>query len=149
MKKEILLRGLIGAPMGITIGFLITLFISIAIGNGTFEPVVPSLVQTMGSELNALILQTVLCALLGSGFAMASVIWEIESLSIAKQSGIYFAISCALMFPVAYFANWMEHTLIGALSYMLIFVAIFIVVWFVQYMVYRAQIKQINKGIKG
>ena len=47
------------------------------IGDGSFYPVTPELIDTMKNELNAVILQTILCGILGTGFAMASVIWEL------------------------------------------------------------------------
>ena len=76
----------------------------------------------MGNQLNAVILQTILCAILGVGFAMASVIWEIDSWSLAKQSGVYFLVISVVMLPIAYFANWMKHSIAGVLSYVGIFV---------------------------
>ncbi|MFV0255131.1 MAG: DUF3021 family protein [Erysipelotrichaceae bacterium] len=33
--------------------------------------------------------------------------WEIDSWSLAKQSGIYFFIVCVAFFPVSYLANWL------------------------------------------
>lgn len=102
MKKKIILRGLFGLPVGIAIGFVITLLISICIGDGSFYPVTPELIQTTGNELNAVILQTILCAILGVGFAMASVIWEIDSWSIAKQSGVYFLIISVVILSISF-----------------------------------------------
>ena len=58
MKKKVILRGLFGLPVGIAIGFVITLLISICIGDGAFYPVTPELIQTTGNQLNAVILQT-------------------------------------------------------------------------------------------
>lgn len=136
MKKKILMRGLFGLPTGIAIGFVITLIISICIGNGSFYPVTPELIDATGNELNAVILQTVLCAIMGAGFAAASIIWELDSWSLAKQSGI--------MLPIAYFTNWMKHTVLGVLSYVAIFVAIFVVVWLSQYLLWKRKIKQMN-----
>ena len=107
MKNQIIKRGLVGFPVGIAIGFVITLIISACIRDGSYYPVTPELIGSMGNELNAVILQTVLCGIMGSGFAMASVIWELDSWSLAKQSGIYFLIACIIMFPIAYIANWM------------------------------------------
>ena len=124
MKKKMIQRGLLGFPLGIAIGFVITVIISMCIGDGSFYPVTPELIDTMKNELNAVILQTILCGILGTGFAMASVIWEIDSWSLAKQSGIYFSIACVTMFPIAYITNWMKHNAIGILSYVGIFVAI-------------------------
>ena len=147
MKKKILTRGLIGFPIGIAIGFVITIIISICIGKGSFYPVRPELAETMGSELNAVILQTALCGIMGSGFAMASVIWELDSWSLIKQSGIYFLIISVSMLPIAYIANWMEHSVAGILSYAGIFVASFVVVWLIQYFVWKSKIKKMNECI--
>ena len=144
MKKKILMRGLLGLPTGIAIGFVITLIISACIGNGSFYPVTPELIDTMGNELNAVILQTVLCAVMGVGFAAASVIWELDSWSLAKQSGIYFAIISVIMLPIAYVTNWMKHTVLGVLSYVAIFAAIFVVVWLSQYLLWKRKIKKMN-----
>ena len=144
MKKKIIMRGLLGLPTGIAIGFVITLIISACIGNGSFYPVTPELIDTMGNELNAVILQTVLCAVMGVGFAAASVIWELDSWSLAKQSGIYFMIISVIMLPIAYVTNWMKHTALGVLSYVAIFVAIFVIVWLSQYLLWKRKINKMN-----
>lgn len=144
MKKKIIMRGLFGLPTGIAIGFVITLIISACIGNGSFYPVTPELIDTMGNELNAVILQTVLCAIMGVGFAAASVIWELDSWSLAKQSGVYFMIISVVMLPIAYVTNWMKHTILGVLSYVAIFAAIFVVVWLSQYLIWKRKIKKMN-----
>ena len=145
MKEKMLKRGLLGLPIGIAIGHIITLIISAGFGDGGYYPVTPELINTMGNELNAVILQTVLCGIMGTGFAMASVIWELDSWSLAKQSGIYFLIACILMLPIAYIAGWMEHSIGGFLSYVGIFVAIFIAVWLAQYLSWKWKIKKMNE----
>ena len=81
---------------------------------------------------------------MGSCFAMASLIWEIDSWNLAKQSGIYFAVACIVMLPIAYFMNWMKHDVFGILSYAGVFVAIFLVVWLVQFFVWKAKVRKIN-----
>lgn len=148
MKNKMIKRGLFGFPVGIAIGFVITVIISACVGDGNFYPVTPELAGTMGSELNAVILQTVLCGVMGAGFAAASVIWELDSWSLAKQSGIYFLIACILMLPIAYAANWMEHSVGGILSYVGIFVAIFITVWITQYLSWKRKIKKMNALVR-
>lgn len=147
MKKQIIKRGLFGFPIGIAIGFVITLIISACVGDGNFYPVTPELIDMMGNELNAVILQTVLCGVMGTGFAMASVIWELDSWSLAKQSGIYFLIACVIMLPIAYVTNWMKHTILGVLSYVGIFVAIFLSVWLSQYLSWKRKIRKINNFV--
>lgn len=148
MKKKLIQRGFLGVLLGIAIGYVITVIVSICIGDGLFYPVNLKLVNMMGNELNAILLQTALSGIIGTGFAMASVIWEIDSWSLAKQSGIYFAIACMVMLPISYFANWMPHSTGGILSYVGIFVAIFLFTWLVQYSVLKRKVKKMNEGIK-
>ena len=59
MKKKMIQRGLLGFPLGIAIGFVITVIISMCIGDGSFYPVTPELIDTMKNELNAVILQNI------------------------------------------------------------------------------------------
>ena len=137
----------IGLPVGIAMGYIITLIISACIGDGTFYSVAPELTEKMGNELNAVILQTVLCGVIGGGFAAASVIWELDSWSLAKQSGVYFLVIGIILLPIAYVTNWMQHTVVGLLSYIGIFVGIFMAVWFSQYFCWKQQIKKINDRV--
>ena len=148
MKNRIIKLALIGFPVGIVISFVITLIISACIGDGFYYPVTPEFIGLMGNELNAVILQTVLCGIIGSGFAMASVIWDIDSWSLAKQSAIYFLIACIIMFPIAYITNWMKHSIAGVLSYVGIFVVIFVIAWLVQYLSWKRKIKRMNDCFK-
>ena len=133
--KKALLRGLIGFPIGVTIGYAIAILTSLSFGKGHYSPVV------------AVILQFFLCGIIGVAFAAMSVIWESERLNLAAQSGINFLLSVCTMLPIAYFCHWMEHSLSGVLSYMAIFAGIYASIWVVMYSVYRARIKQINADL--
>ncbi len=147
MKKKIFLRGISGIPLGLAIGYLITIIISLILANGYYSPCVPELTVMMGSEIKAVLLQALLCGILGMGFAASSVIWEIENWGIVKQTGIYFLIVSVIMMPVAYFTFWMEHSLNGVLSYFGTFVLIFAVVWIVQYLRGRHNVKKMNEAL--
>lgn len=149
MKKKIFLRGLLGFPLGMALGDIITIFGSMLWAKGgVYAPCVPALVEAMGGEVYAVALQTFLCGFMGAAFAMSSVIWEIDRWSIAKQTGIYFLITALVMMPIAYITNWMEHSLIGFLSYFGIFVAIFIIVWTSQYFAMKKRIEAISRRVK-
>ncbi len=148
MKKKVLQRGLLGFPLGVFMGYTITILISLFSAEGAYSPCVPTLIDVFGSEIGAVVFQAILCGMLGASFAAASLIWEKDNWSIVKQTGIYFLIAAATMFPVAYFAHWMEHTLSGVLMYAGIFAAIFVLMWGVQYGIWRGKIKRINKRIE-
>lgn len=147
LKKKIFHRILIGFPIGISIGNLIMILISLRWANGYYSPCVPGLITAMGNEINAVMIQTVLCGLLGIGFSASSVIWEIEHWSIVKQTGIYFLIISVIMLPIAYFMYWMEHSVTGFVSYFGIFILIFAVMWIIQFITGKHNVKKINKKL--
>lgn len=144
MKKKIFLRGLLGFPLGIAIGHVFSIIGSLVYGNGAFYPCTPELISLTGNEIGAVILQSFLCGVCGTSFAASSVVWEKQNWSIAKQTGIYFLINVACMLPIAYFLNWMEHSLAGLLAYLGIFAFYFALIWAIQYFVWKQSIKRMN-----
>lgn len=147
MRKKIVLRSISGFPLGLAIGYVISIIYSFLLADGYYSPCVPEFIAVMGNEINAVLLQALLCGVLGSGFSTASVIWEIEHWSLFRQTGIYFLIISVIMMPIAYAMYWMEHTLMGVLRYFGIFILIFAVIWFVQYMIAKRNVKKLNENL--
>lgn len=147
MKKKIILRGALGLPIGITIGYLITIVISLVWAEGYYAPCVPELAAVMGNEIKAVMVQTLLCGLLGIGFGASGVIWEIERWSIVKQTGIYFLIVSVIMMPIAYLLYWMEHSVAGFLSYFGIFALIFALVWVIEFAIGKQNVRKLNDSL--
>ena len=119
MKKKLLLRGALGFPIGIAIGYVITICISLMWAGGYYSPCAPELAEALGNEISAVILQALLCGLLGAGFAASSVIWEMESWSIARQTGVYFfiiSLSCcpSPMWRIGWSTAWRGFSAISA-----------------------------------
>ncbi len=146
-KRQVWMRALVGALAGVTLGLIITILISAVQGGGEYAPVVPALAAEVGSELGAVALQTALCALLGGVCGGASVVWQIDRWSIARQSGVYFLLLAAAMLPIAYVLHWMEHSLWGVVSYAGIFLGIFAAAWIGQYLALRAKFKRIQQKL--
>lgn len=147
MKKKIILRTLLGFPLGVAIGYLLTIFFSLCFANGYYSPCEPELVKMLGNEINAVILQTALCGLLGIGFSVGSVIWEVERWSIVKQTGVYFLIVSLIMMPLAYLMYWMEHSVKGFFSYFGIFIFVFIIIWIISFIIGKYNIKRMNANL--
>lgn len=147
MKKKAFLRGLLGFPLGIAIGHVISVICSLLFGDGTFQPCTSELIALAGNEVNAIILQTFFCGIVGTGFAASSVVWEKETWSIAKQTGSYFLINSLIMLPVAYFLQWMEHSLKGFLIYFGLFTFYFGIMWVIQYFIWKHTLKKMNKRL--
>lgn len=147
MKKKIIARSAIGFPLGIAMGYLITIVISLIWAKGYYSPCIPQLAEVMGNEINAVVLQAILCGILGAGFGGASAIWEIENWSLVKQTGVYFAVISVIMMPIAYFTYWMKHSVTGFLSYFGIFTLIFVIIWIVQFIAGKRNVNKMNEGL--
>lgn len=148
MKKKVMLRCLIGAPIGLSISFIITLIISIIINKGEYYPVVPQLTSLCGNELNAVIIQTVCSLIYGAVFGGASAIWEVEKWSLLKQTVIHCLIISVSSFPIAYFMYWMPHSFWGIAGYIAIFFFIYFFIWISWYFAMRKRIRELNEKIK-
>ncbi len=144
MLQKAFQRALIGLPIGIFITYTITILVSLLIGEGVYSPVVPSLAAQAGGELNAVLLQYALSALLGMGLAAGSVVWENESWSLFRRTAVHLLITAGLMFPIAYINRWMPPTLLGVLAYMLIFIVAYAIIWGVQWMIWMRRVREIN-----
>lgn len=149
MKKKILSRCLLGAPIGLTVSVVITILVSlITQRGGRYFPVVPELVADCGSELGAVVLQTVLSFVYGAAIGGASVVWETEW-SLLKQTVLHLVIVSLSMLPIAYFCRWMPHSLAGILVYIGIFIAVYAVIWLSQYRSMKKRVQQMNERVAG
>lgn len=148
MKKRIATRCLLGAPIGLAISTLITIFISLTVGDGRYYPVVPELATDFGTELNAVLAQAVFSLLYGAAWGGASVIWEQEGWSILRQSAAHLAVCSLATFPIAYFMRWMQHTPSGFLLYFGIFLCVYAVLWLSLYGAMKKRIRQINERMR-
>jgi len=147
MKIKVLKRALIGAPIGVTISTIILTVISLLEGEGSYYAAVPQLVNDTGSEITAVIVQTLCSMLYGAAFAGASTIWENEKWSILRQTATHLIVCSVSTLPIAYFMHWMEHSLSGILSYCAIFLFIYAVIWFSQYSAIKRRIDKLNRNL--
>ncbi|MGM9567307.1 MAG: DUF3021 domain-containing protein [Clostridia bacterium] len=148
MKKKLIFRCLIGAPLGLALSTLITVLISLTVADGNYYAVVPALIEDCGSELNAVLLQTVCSLLYGAAWAGASLIWEKENRSLLWQTTIHFIVCSAATFPIAYITQWMEHSLWGVLSYFAIFFGIYLMIWIAQYTAIWIRLQKMNTRMR-
>ncbi len=148
MKKKILLRSILGAPIGATISSIIAIIISLCIGHGEYISVTQELIDWCGSETTAVIVQTLCSMFIGAVCSVSSVIWEIENWSLTKQTLIHFAIFIILFIPMSYILNWMPHNLYGALCYFASFIFMYILIWVSTYFSIKAKINKMNKQLQ-
>ena len=145
--KKIVSRVLYSFPIGISCSVGISLLLSLIFGEGKYYPFASPLVLFTGSEVKAMLMQTILSGILGSVFGGMSFIWEIERWSILKQTAVYFLSVSIPMMGISYLLYWMEHSLNGFLLYFLIFVMVFIVVWLLNFAIYWFKVRRINEEL--
>lgn len=146
--KNILKRFIQSGAFGISIGFLIILFGSLIKGDGNFYIAAPSTINQFGSEVNAALAQTIGTFIVGGTFGLASLVNDRDDYSIAKQTAIHFLITAPTMMVIAYVLRWMERSAQGILIYFIVFVTIYFLSWLGQYLYWKNQLKDINKGLK-
>ena len=145
--KKALLRGLMGAPIGVTISYAITIVTALAFGGGRFSPVVPAMVEAMGSEINAVMLQFGLPFLMGFVFAMASCIWEVERWGILLQTLLHFCTIAPVTLFIAWVCHWSDYTLGGLWGYFGIFTVIYTAIYLAETLNARAKIRRANQKL--
>ena len=147
MKKKIMKRMLRGFPQGIALGYVISVCCSLIAGNGNYYACDPRLIQTLGNEITAVLVQLLCTGIIGSAFSAGTIVFEIDSWNIAKQNAVYFLVGSLAMMPIAYLMNWMEHSLIGVVGNFLVFTIIFLACWIANYLILRNRIKKMNQNV--
>lgn len=148
MRKKLLRRVLLGAPLGLALSYAITIAISLTVGDGRFYAVVPALTTACGGDEALAVTLQALCSLLyGGAWGGASVIWESERLNLAAQSALHLAVCSCATFPTAWLLHWMRHSLGGVLSYFAIFCGVYLLVWLGQYWAIRRRLRQVNNRL--
>ena len=85
MFKSIAKACLIGALAGIAADYLAALFASYMLHLGYFMPCLASLPEQVGGELNAVLLQLLVCVLLGAASGTALMMWHRKYLRSTKK----------------------------------------------------------------
>ena len=148
MKKKILIRSLLGAPIGVTVSLIITIIFSLSMGHGEYFPAPHELIDWCGNEVTAVIVQIICSLFVGAVCGGSSVFWEIEKWSLLKQTAVHFAVLAVPFFGVGYVMNWLPHHLYGALGYIGGFIAVYVIMWCSIYFSIRSKIKKMNKQLQ-
>lgn len=148
MKKKILFRSLLGAPIGVTITLIITIIFSLCLGHGKYFPAPQELIDWCGNEITAVIVQMICSLVFGAVCGGSSVIWDLEKWSLTKQTLIHFVVISISGFPISYALNWMPHHINGALGFVATFIFVYIIMWVSIYFSIKAKIKKMNKQLQ-
>lgn len=148
MKKKILFRSLMGAPIGVVVSLIITIIYSLCMGHGEYFPAPHELIDWCGgNETSAVIVQMICSLFIGAVGGGSNVIWEVERWSLLKQTAVHLGVIAVPFFGISYVMNWMPHHIYGALGFIGAFIAIYVIMWCVIYFSIKAKIKKMNKRL--
>ena len=147
IRTVVIQRTLLGFPLGIAIGTVIAIIVSLTLADGLYYPVTPELLGKTGSELAAVILQTVICGLFGAMWSGTSVIFQIDSWSLTRQTLTHLAIAMPSTLIVALVSAWVPMTVVAVLIYMGIWVLVYAVIWMAVSFYWHSQVRKLNSRL--
>ena len=147
MLKKFIKRFVLGFVIEAFAAYLITIIISLCIGTGEYYGIHPQIMKLCKTELGGVVFQFFIAGGLGAVFGSSSLIWEIDRWSLAKQTVAHFIVINIAMLFSAYVCHWMSHTVKGFLSWIGMFVVIYIIVWIICYTSFKKKVDGINKTL--
>ncbi|MEG2930077.1 MAG: DUF3021 domain-containing protein, partial [Oscillospiraceae bacterium] len=130
------------------IGYIISIVFSLIFADGYYSAVHPELAITFGSEINAVVVQTILWGLIGFLYSGFSVLWEKDNWSLFKQTVVVFLVYLLPMFIIGYILKWFAFSVLQVIIFILIFIIIFAVIWIFTYLKIKKDVNALNSKIK-
>lgn len=146
MKKQLVIRALIGSLLGVCVSNIICLIIAFC--TGTYYVCAPECAELFGSEIAGATAQFFLSGVLGAVYGAATVIWEVSSWSLLRATITHFLVTTIVFLPVSALLGWCALDLKGVLMYLGIFIFMYICIWISQYFSYKRKIQKINQALK-
>ncbi len=151
LAKTVILRMFFGFAVTVTVTEIVmlinTLIVIQVTGNTQAVPLVPDYAARFPSDYVALIVQALLCGLIGMSFSGCSVLFELEKWSMVKAAVLHFVLTAAVWVPVGMFC-W------GLGRYKRVFISVFISIgityattWISRILYYRKETRAINKRL--
>ena len=147
LKKEAVKRAIMGFIYGVFIGQTILILESLMARDGNFYPVAASLVELAGTKIGAVIIQYFLTGIIGTTFAATTVLFEIDSWSLLKQTIIHFIITSIVMYIAGFLCGWFPHKLSSTLIWFGIFIVIYVIFWISFSSYYKNKVKKMNEAL--
>ncbi|PTI80558.1 DUF3021 domain-containing protein [Staphylococcus succinus] len=141
-----------GITVGWFIGIVISIFFSFLAKDGRYHPV--SSFSYMGEiyekHLNALqvfVIALLIWATIGIMFAFAGMIFSHTDMNITQATITHFLVILVLFFPMAILAGWFPLKIYNLLSFVIIFLAVYFIIWFIARSKNQKTIDDINNKL--
>lgn len=106
MKKDLMKLVVNGFIKGVFIGYIITIIISSVVAGGEYVPCVPEFSSGYSNEIIPMVIQSILCGILGAIFMVANLIWRVDKWSLLKQTVVYLSITIGSILLIGNYLKW-------------------------------------------
>lgn len=143
MAATILRRAVFGFLLGMAIGNVITVLMSLASGEGALLFTDYLLART-GSEAGALLVQTLLSGVIGAAAMAGTVLYNLEPWGLLKSAIIHYAICMVTYIPIGIILGWIEPhpasiaVTAGALA------IVYAAIWLIMNARYKSEVDELN-----
>lgn len=149
--KTILLRMLTSFAATVTVTELVMLINTVILihvtGNPQAVPLVPSYAAHFSNDYIALIVQVLLCGLIGMSFGGCSVIMELEKWSMVKQALLHFVLTASVWIPVGMFCWGLGRYKATFISISISICVTYVVTWTSRILYCRKETREINRRL--
>ncbi|EHJ08856.1 DUF3021 domain-containing protein [Staphylococcus simiae] len=139
--------------ISLLIGLTLSIFFSVLYAQGQYYPLNP--MSTIGqfyftyfSEPTIMIISIVLWLLIGFVFYIGSLIFNATDWSITTATMSHFIVTYFGFLPLAILAGWFPITIINLLFFTIIFIAIYIIIWLINYFKNKRYVQAINQELQ-
>lgn len=135
LLKEILIRGLQGISIGVTLIYtMIFIFILVSGQN-----------QIISSSF--FIKQYIAGAVIGFTFGVLNLLYQVDKLGIIGATIIHFIGICIVFFPIGYYVNWIGPNSMTIIEALIILMISYFFIWLICYLGWKKEIANINRNL--
>lgn len=152
MLKKIMFRGIFSFAGTVTVNVFIMMGKTVGAINSTGNPqalpeLVPEYAAYFENPFMALMVQTLLCGLIGFAFGACSVVTEVAKWSMVRQAVTHFVVTACAWAPVSVFCWGLGRYIISFISIFISMVITYTVTWTIQIVICRREVAQINEQL--
>jgi hypothetical protein len=146
IKDRAIFLSSIGFALGVVLcqiisGVISTLFVA----DGAIHLCTPEFVEFIGGDIQAFIVQSIVCGLYGSIALGGSTVYYLEKWSMLRAFVAHFLMTVTSYYLTGFFLRWFKLSDIQwCLTWLVIFIVLYTVIWLSNILSYRAQLKKIN-----
>ena len=148
MKNKIINRVIVGIFIGIDIGLFISILFSYLSGSGAYQTAPNKFLEAFSNEITAMIVSAFIWAAIGTMFSVTSLIFTDTEFSISKMTVLHCIINYIIFVPLAILAGWYSFNLLSLISFTIIYISIYFIIWLIFMLINKKHVEEINERLK-